>query len=60
MAKLSERKAPSKPQRPTPRSNDAPVPRPSQDPITPDLPEAERRQNIKRLGEMLGGAVNSR
>jgi hypothetical protein len=27
--------------------------RPSQDPVTPDLPDAERLANVKRLGEML-------
>lgn len=59
MAKLKERKAPFEPQRPTRRSNDVSVPRPFQDSITPDLPEAKRRENMKRLHDMVG-AVNSR
>jgi len=60
MAQVRERKAPSERQRLTFRGSDVPVPRPSQDRITPDLPEAERRENIKRLAEMVGGVVSSR
>jgi hypothetical protein len=52
MANLKKRTATAKPQRRTLHGNDVRVPRPSQDPITTDLPEADRLANLERLAEL--------
>lgn len=56
MAKFAQRKATTNPKRPSFRGNDVAVPRPSQDAITPDLPEGDRSENLRRLRE-IGAAL---